>query len=161
MCHIVRLLLRLGVTLSVSLLHTAHAMELITAAESQLPAAELVSVRGPFPAPEIEVIAPVSNFDRQQVPERYVMIESVKVPLRLVLRFKPHGGAKVDMDSLSVKYIKNPFVDLTERVRPYVTATGVTVPEANMPAGNHLVRIQVRDSAGRLGTTFLELRAAE
>jgi hypothetical protein len=43
-------------------------------------------------------------------------------------------------------------VDLTPRLKPFVTATGINVPAAELPPGEHIVRIDIKDSDGRTGT---------
>ena len=77
-------------------------------------------------------------------------------PLRLQLKFKGFGGASINLDSLHVTYLKQPNVDLTSRVRPYVQPAGIEIPDAEAPPGQHFVRIEIQDSEGRRTvTTFL------
>jgi hypothetical protein len=77
-------------------------------------------------------------------------------PLRLQLRFKGFGGATIKLDSLRVTYLKQPNVDLTPRLKPYAQATGIEIPDAEVPPGQHFVRIEIQDSDGRnTATTFL------
>src|ERR1700737_2157959 len=77
-------------------------------------------------------------------------------PLRLQLKFKGFGGATIDLDSLRVTYLKQPNVDLTSRVRAYAQPSGIEIPDAEAPPGEHLVRVEVHDSEGRRTvTTFL------
>ena len=77
-------------------------------------------------------------------------------PLRLQLKFRGFGGASINLDSLRVTYLKQPDVDLTSRVRPYAQPTGIEIPDAEAPPGQHFVRIEIQDSEGRrTATTFL------
>jgi len=77
-------------------------------------------------------------------------------PLRLQLKFRGFGGATIELNSLRVTYMKLPNVDLTSRVRPYAQPTGIEIPDAEAPPGEHLVRVEVQDSEGRRTvTTFL------
>jgi hypothetical protein len=77
-------------------------------------------------------------------------------PLRLQLKFKGFGGATINLNSLHVTYLKMPNVDLTSRVRPYARPTGIEIPDAEAPPGDHLVRVEIQDSEGRrTATTFL------
>src|ERR1700722_19253926 len=137
------------------------AMDLITPAEASLPAVNLLNVRGPVPGPEIQLISPAPTAEVDGGLPVQAMTDAIKAPFSIVLRFIPHGGAKIDVDTLSLKYIKNPFVDLTQRVRPYTSLTGVNIVDANMPAGEHLIRVQIKDTRGRLGTAFIKLRSSE
>jgi hypothetical protein len=77
-------------------------------------------------------------------------------PLRLQLKFKGFGGANIVLDSLRVTYLKQPDVDLTPRVKPFAQATGIEIPDAEAPPGQHFVRVEIRDSEGRQSaTTFV------
>ena len=81
-------------------------------------------------------------------------------PMRLQLKFESFGGAKIDTDSLKVTYIKNPAVDLTPRLKPFVQPTGIDMPDAELPAGDHLIRVDVKDSDGRAATTSFTIKIA-
>jgi len=81
-------------------------------------------------------------------------------PLRLQLKFRGFGGANINLDSLRVTYLKQPNVDLTSRVRPYAQATGIEIPDAEAPPGDHLVRVELHDSEGRRTVTTFVLSVA-
>jgi hypothetical protein len=81
-------------------------------------------------------------------------------PLRLQLKFKGFGGASINLDSLHVTYLKQPNVDLTSRVRPYVQPAGIEIPDAEAPPGQHFVRIEIQDSEGRRTVTTLLLNVS-
>ena len=77
-------------------------------------------------------------------------------PLRLQLKFKGFGGASINLDSLRVTYLKEPNVDLTSRLKPYAQPSGIEIPNAEAPPGQHFVRVEIHDSDGRrTATTFL------
>ena len=79
---------------------------------------------------------------------------------RSFVRFQPLGGSTIDLDGLKVIYLKQPNVDLTPRVKPFAQPTGIDMPDALLPPGDHLVRIDVKDSEGRVSTTSFLLRIA-
>ena len=81
-------------------------------------------------------------------------------PLRLQLKFRGFGGASINLDSLRVTYLKQPNVDLTSRVRPYAQSTGIEIPDAEAPPGQHLVRVEIHDSEGRRTVTTFSLNVA-
>jgi hypothetical protein len=81
-------------------------------------------------------------------------------PLRLQLRFKGFGGASINLDSLRVTYVKEPNVDLTSRVKPYAKPAGIEIPDAEVPPGQHFVRIEVQDSDGRRTVTTFVLNVS-
>jgi hypothetical protein len=116
---------------------------LITPEEAQLPTPKGVfAARAVTRGPRIDLAGPDAN--------------EVHSPLRLQLKFRGFGGASINLDSLRVTYLKMPNVDLTSRVRPYAQPTGIEIPDAEAPQGEHLVRVEVHDSEGRRTvTTFL------
>jgi hypothetical protein len=86
--------------------------------------------------------------------------EPIHSPTHLQLTFESFGGAKIDTDSVKVTYLKTPNVDLTARVKSFVQATGIDIPDVELPAGEHLVRVDIKDSDGRIGTTSFVLKVA-
>jgi len=120
---------------------------LITPEEAQLPTPKGVyASRAVTRGPRIDMAGPDTN--------------DVRSPLRLQLKFRGFGGAKIVLDSLRVTYVKLPDVDLTSRVKPYVQPTGIEIPDAEAPPGDHLVRVEVQDSEGRRTTTTFLLSVA-
>ncbi len=79
-------------------------------------------------------------------------------PMHLQLKFEPFGGAKIDPDSVKVTYLRTPNVDLTPRVKSFVLPTGIDIPDVELPAGEHMVRVDIKDSDGRIGTTSFVLK---
>jgi hypothetical protein len=120
---------------------------LITPEEAQLPSPKgIFASRAVTRGPRIDMTGPDTS--------------EVRSPLRLQLKFRGFGGAKINLDSLRVTYVKVPDVDLTSRVRPYAQLTGIEIPEAEAPPGDHLVRVEVQDSDGRRTTTIFLLSVA-
>ena len=119
---------------------------LITADEAKLPppkGAITADRRGITRGPKIEVIV-----DGQQVHS----------PVHLQLKFESFGGAKIDPDSIKVTYMKTPTVDLTDRIKSFVQASGMDMPDAELPPGDHMIRVDIKDSEGRIGSTSFELK---
>jgi hypothetical protein len=85
---------------------------------------------------------------------------ATKSPVHLQVKFQPLGGSTIDLDGVKVIYLKQPNVDLTPRVKPFMQATGIDMPDAQLPAGDHLVRIDVKDSDGRVSTSTFVLKIA-
>jgi hypothetical protein len=73
----------------------------------------------------------------------------VSSPFDLRLKFQAHGGSSIKPESFHLIYLKNPVVDLTARVRPFVTPNGVDMPEAEAPAGTHMIEARISDSSDR------------
>jgi hypothetical protein len=75
--------------------------------------------------------------------------KAVTSPFDLQFKFQAHGGSSIKADSFHLIYLKNPNVDLTARVRPYVTASGVEMAGAEAPPGQHMIEAKISDSDGR------------
>ncbi|NGX98292.1 MAG: hypothetical protein G4V63_24720 [Candidatus Afipia apatlaquensis] len=121
---------------------------LISADEAKLPppkGAIAVATRGITRGPKIAYVGAA---------------DETKSPMRLQLKFESFGGAKIDTDSLKVTYIKSPSVDLTPRLKPFVKPDGIDMPDAELPAGDHVIRVDVKDSEGRTASTSFTLKVA-
>jgi hypothetical protein len=136
----------------------AQALQLITPEEAALPAGVLASPSGentrterrsPTRRPSIAVVWPS--------PDAGV----VHSPLDLRLRFRAFGGSTIDPDSVVVTYLKKPAIDITQRIMPFITATGIEVPQAQIPAGRHEFWVEVKDREGRVGRAIFSFEIAK
>jgi hypothetical protein len=84
----------------------------------------------------------------------------VHSPMHFQLKFESFGGAKIDPDSVKVTYLRTPNVDLTPRIKPFVKPTGIDIPDVELPVGDHMVRVDIKDSDGRVGSTSFVLKVA-
>jgi hypothetical protein len=115
----------------------ADAVQLVTEQEAGYPDDPYGIERGgPTPGPEVEVVSPALS-------------GLVKSPFYLKIKFKAHGGAEIDRDSITITYKKVPAVDITQRIRSAIRADGIDLTDAELPAGIHPFRIDVKDSRGR------------
>jgi hypothetical protein len=73
-------------------------------------------------------------------------------PLRFRLQFRAFGGSSIDLDSLAVTYLRGSNIDLTQRVKPFARQTGIDIPDAEVPPGEHAIRIDLKDTEGRAVT---------
>ena len=133
-------------TLMLSFMIVAHAKPLITDKEAQLPAAKgELKTRGISRGPGVKVMSSdLAN-------------GVVKSPFDLKVKFEPRGGNKIDLSSVKVVYLKSPAVDLTDRVKPTISNDGINFEKAEVPPGEHAVRITVKDSEGRETNTVITL----
>ena len=77
---------------------------------------------------------------------------AVRRPTRIQVRFEAVPPATIKPDSFRVLY--GAFrLDITDRViaASQVTAQGIDVPEASLPAGSHRLLIEIQDTQGRIG----------
>jgi hypothetical protein len=121
---------------------------LISEEEAKLPppkGAVAVDRRGITRGPKIEVVGEKEPYHS---------------PVHLQLKFESFGGAKIALDSLRVIYLRTPNVDLTERVKSFVGPTGLDMPDAELPPGDHMIRVDIKDSDGRSGSMSFLLKVS-
>jgi hypothetical protein len=117
---------------------------IITQQEASLPPDEIVAGRrGITRGPHVDLVQPA---------------EQAYSPLRFQIRFRAFGGARINTDSLRVVYLKTPEIDITTRVIRFVQPDGIDIPDAEAPAGEHYIRIEVKDSEGRIGGSVFALK---
>lgn len=135
----------------------AEGFDLITAAEAQQEAqAEAVNPTPPLTRglvvqrpgqPAIQVVTPQGA------------ATPMNAPVRIEVAFKPAPGTRIVPSTFRVLYglLK---IDLTDRLRKHATVTerGVVVDQAQVPAGQHRLILQVADDQGNLAEQELRLR---
>jgi hypothetical protein len=135
-------------TCSALLLLGAHARAevLITASEAAQPPSSDVrmNVRGVTRGPSVDQISPSPT-------------TTVHSPFELKIRFTAHNSAKIDPSDVRVLYEKQMPIDLTDRLRKYVTGEGIDMPDADVPPGTYLLRIEVKDSLDRKSVSEVKL----
>lgn len=122
------------------------ATTLITPEEAALPAAAGESLtRGISRGPGVKLVSPSADFG------------PTKAPFALKIAFEPRGGNTIDPASVKVVYLKSPFVDLTPRLQNSITEMGIVLPEVGVPAGEHNLKITVKDTDGRETNSIVRL----
>lgn len=123
----------------------AQAAPLITPKEAKLPdAAGSLTTRGISRGPTVKCISPEPG-------------SSVKGPFEFKVSFEPRGGSTINASSVKVTYLKSPTVDLTPRIKASVTDGGIDMKQAEIPPGEHQIKISVQDSDGRESSTIVTL----
>ncbi len=121
---------------------------LVTPEEAALANAERspgVRQRGiaPRSGPAIELLKPTAG-------------QASRAPVEIDVKFHP-SAAPIDESTIHVTLLKFINVDLTDRLRPYITASGIYIPNANLPSGQHAVRITLADREGNASSTQMTL----
>lgn len=129
---------------------SAVAETLIKESEARLPPAPVTAIatRSITRGPGIRVLAPDAGS------------QSLASPFPLQIIFEPHGGAKIDPSTVRLTYLRNPNVDLTERIKAGLSEKGIDLKAAEVPPGEHQIRISVQDSDGRQSNAVLNLNVA-
>ena len=113
------------------------ATKLITEEEASLPppkGAVATDRRGILRGPKIDFVSPA---------------EPGRSPVHLQLRFQSFGSAKIDPNSIKVLYLRTPNVDLTPRIMQFVMPAGIDIPDTELPPGEDMVRVDIKDTDGR------------
>lgn len=124
------------------------ATKLITEDEAKLPppkGAIAADRRGILRGPKIDFVSPGNP---------------VRSPAHLQLKFESYGGAKIDLDSIKVVYLRTPNVDLTPRIKQFVMPAGIDIPDTELPPGEHMIRVDIKDTDGRPASTSFVLKVS-
>jgi hypothetical protein len=127
---------------------SAANLVLITADEAKLPppkGAVPISSRGVTRGPKVELVTQ----------------GAVKSPANIQVKFQAFGGAKVDLGAVQATYLRTPNVDLTPRIKPFVNEAGIDLKSVELPPGDHMLRIDIKDSDGRTATTSFVLKVEQ
>jgi len=81
----------------------------------------------------------------------------VRSPFALKIKFIGHNNATVDPETMKASYLKLAPVDLTGRLRKYTNSDGIDMPDAEVPPGTHLLRVELKDSLGRVSISIIKL----
>ena len=128
----------------------ANSTELISLKEAKLPEANgSLKTRGITRGPAIKVSSP----DLTAV--------EIKSPFDLKVLFESRGGNKVDPAAVKVSYLKATEVDLTPRLQSAISAGGIDFSKAEVPPGEHAIKITVKDLDGRESSTVINLNIAK
>jgi hypothetical protein len=88
--------------------------------------------------PTIEIASPTNNATYEG-----------SFPIKVEFRPGPKGYA-VDIESLKLEYKKAWGIDITDRVREFITRTGIDVENSELPKGRHTVEIEIADTESNL-----------
>ena len=127
--------------------HAQVGVWVVTPAEAALPPARsLRNGRCITRAPAIRQISPVHAVAAGQ-------------PFRLIIEFAARGDEKINPSSVQVTMLRGNEINLTDRLRPFITAKGIEIANAMVPAGTHVLEIAVGDTSCRQSSANIEIIA--
>jgi hypothetical protein len=99
-------------------------------------------------APAIQVLEPDTT-------------KPIKSPVTIRIRFSAQPGATINPATFRAKYGWL-GIDITDRLvgHAQVTASGISADNAEVPAGQYMITLQVADNVGRVGTQTLQFSVA-
>lgn len=87
-------------------------------------------------------------------------------PIGLEIAFATQEGSSIDLATLKVTVVSTTAagvfeLDITEDIISYATEVGIKAPSAEIPAGEHVVTIQVADTEKRMAERQLAITVRE
>ncbi|TAN61670.1 MAG: hypothetical protein EPN20_12065 [Magnetospirillum sp.] len=90
------------------------------------------------------------------------LLDRLRSPVSIMVEFLPGAsGLAPDMASLTVTLRGFISIDITDRLRQYLAGMRLAVEGADLPTGNHRIRMVVADTAGNLSARDLVLAVVE
>ena len=88
-------------------------------------------------------------------------LERLRSPVNILIRFEPGAsGQPPDMKSLSVTLRGLISIDITDRLKEYLIGASLEVHDAELPTGNHRIRLTLTDMGGNLSARDVTLIVA-
>ncbi len=146
---LIKLALALYCALLISLSVVPATFELISAEEASMPDFENDRASGISRGPRITPISLAGNAG------------SIKSPFNWRVEFEAFGGARIDKNRVVVTYLKEPLIDLTQRIYSFIEPSGISVEGAEVPPSEHHILIRVLDSYGHESWAELTIRVSK
>lgn len=125
----------------------AETMFLITEGEAMLPPAPLEKAILPDGGPKIAIVKPGDA-------------KSVTPPFEVDLIFGTGpSGKSIDYKSFKATLLALWGIDLTDRIKPYLSKTDnrIYIKEAQVPSGNHRIKLTIADADGNITAKILKV----
>jgi hypothetical protein len=123
-----------------------HCLTLITMEEAAQPDApiprgiKLTRIEGN--GPQIKIYSP--NLEGR-----------LRVPFILDIAFEASSDKTIDFESLTIRYVKLIPIDLTEKMKPYLNNSRLTVRDVKVPQGKHRLQCSIAYTSGE--KTMMEI----
>ena len=119
-------------------------VQLVTSDEANRPDQQITSTRAISRGPTVKLISNAA-------------VDSKTFLFKIAM--EPKGGSKLDTHSFKIEYLKNPPVELTERLKFAFSGNQLFIPAASIPKGVHTFKVSVKDTDGREGQSVISLEA--
>ena len=74
---------------------------------------------------------------------------TANAPFALKVEFAGRGGEKINPATAQVLILRGGNINATERLKAYITANGIDMPNAMVPPGIYVLQVAVSDAGGR------------
>jgi hypothetical protein len=123
----------------------AYGLTLITPEEAAQPDAPIprgIKTKTEGNGPQIKVYSP--NLD-----------EPLRVPFIMDISFEASSDKTIDFDSLKIKYLKLVPIDVTRKIKPYLSNNRLMVKDVKVPQGKHRLQLSIAYASGE--KTMMEI----
>lgn len=79
-------------------------------------------------------------------------------PLKIMVKFTPREGSRVDISTLRVELLKLLTINITDRLKGYANNDGIFVDKAELPSGNHKIKVILGDTTGGITSKIFVLK---
>lgn len=135
---------------SISALPDARAQSgvwLVTSQEATLPQSQTSHAgRSITRGPAIRQVSPANTV-------------TANAPFDLNVQFAGRGGEKINPATAQITILRGGNINITDRLRPFITANGIEMPAAMVPPGSYVLEVRVSDAGGRQSTANIEIDA--
>ena len=81
--------------------------------------------------------------------------EPLRIPFIMDIAFEAPSDKTIDLDSLSIKYLKLIAIDLTGKIKPYLNENRLMVKDVKVPQGKHRLQLFIAYTSGE--KTMMEI----
>jgi hypothetical protein len=81
--------------------------------------------------------------------------EPLRIPFIMDIAFEAPSDKTIDLDSLSIKYLKLIAIDLTGKIKPYLNENRLMVKDVKVPQGKHRLQLSIAYTSGE--KTMMEI----
>ena len=81
--------------------------------------------------------------------------EPLRIPFLMDIAFEASPDKIIDVDTLSIKYLKLISIDLTGRIKPFLNNNRLIVKDVKVPQGKHRLRLFIAYTSGE--KTMMEI----
>jgi hypothetical protein len=80
-------------------------------------------------------------------------------PFALRVEFVGRSGEKIDPATAQITILRGNTINITQRLRAFITANGIVIPDAIVAPGTHVLQVAVSDDRGRQSLANIEIDA--
>jgi hypothetical protein len=96
-------------------------------------------------------VSAIEGYGPAIVVKRPKMLQQLSSPIDILVSFEPGmNGDIADMKTLKVTLVGWIDIDITGRLTKYISGTNLDVKQADLPGGDHRLRMSIKDVEGKV-----------